>query len=66
MDYTTEYNRIIGITDSFKNFGYVKEATFLALEVCKRGNFVEATGPYQTYLLIINLEGNPQFADALL
>lgn len=51
MDPINESQGIIGITESFKNFGYIKEATFLLLELCKRGNFSEQTGYYQTYLL---------------
>jgi hypothetical protein len=41
---------------SFKNFGYLKEGTFLLLEVCKRMEFNEASGPYQTMMITMNLE----------
>lgn len=59
MDIVSQADGIFGVANSFKNFGYVKEATFLMLEVCKRANFGEVTSPYQTYLLVINLEANP-------
>jgi len=56
---------IVGIAISFKNFGYTKEGTFLLLEVCKRLEFSEASGPYQTIILSMNLESNATFAEAL-
>lgn len=66
LDHISQAEEIISICVSFKNFGYVKEATYLLLEACKRLNFAEASGPYQTTLLEINLETNAQFAEAIL
>jgi len=43
---TNNVSEIIGIAISFKNFGYTKEGTYLLLEVCKRLEFNETSGPY--------------------
>ncbi|CAL6082010.1 Clathrin_heavy chain [Hexamita inflata] len=66
LDTTAQAADIVGIATSFKNFGYVKEGTFLLLEVCKRLDFSEMSGPYQTQILLMNLEANAPFAEALL
>lgn len=65
LDPAAQVDEICGIASAFKNFGYTKESTFLLLEVCKRLEFSEASGPFQTLIFVINLEGNPQFAEAL-
>lgn len=44
----------------------MKEGTFLLLEVCKRMEFSEPSGHYQTAMLIMNLESNIPLAEALL
>lgn len=46
MDPTTQVDQICGIATSFQNFGYTKEATFLLLEVVKRLEFSEVSGPF--------------------
>ena len=43
---TTQSQDIVNMALSFKNFGYVKEATFLMLEVCKRMDFSDASGAF--------------------
>lgn len=65
MDPTTQVDQICGVATSFQNFGYTKEATFLLLEVVKRLEFSEVSGPYQTMIFVFNLERNPSFAEAL-
>jgi len=66
LDPTSQSSEIIGITESFKNFGYIKEASMLLLDVCKRGQFAEWTGPYQTALLVMNIQTNTTLAEAFL
>lgn len=57
---------VLSIPRAFVEFGYVKEASWLVLEVCKRGNFGPETAPYQTYVLEITLQSTPDIAEALL
>lgn len=65
-DATDSVDENLAIVNVFVTNGYVREATSLLLEVCKRGKFGEATGIYQTRIIQVNLEANPQIADAML
>ncbi|KAH0577255.1 Clathrin heavy chain [Spironucleus salmonicida] len=58
--------QIIEIAESFKTFGYIKEASYLLLEVIKKLQFSDQSGPFQTSVIAFNLEADPVFAEALL
>ena len=60
---TTSFDQIYGVSESFRAYGYVKEATFLLLEICKRDNCGEASAAYQTAIIEMNLEADPAFAE---